>query len=42
MAERQLPNLFARSKTNLVDPPPEQGHGKAFAVARRYCFLLMA
>jgi hypothetical protein len=34
--------FLPRSKTNLVDPPPEQGHGKAFAVARRYCFLLMA
>ena len=31
-----------RSKTDLVNPPPEQGHGKAFAVARRYCFLFMA
>ena len=31
-----------RSKANLVNPPPEQGHGKAFAVARRYRFLFMA
>src|SRR5438105_5200756 len=23
----------ARSETDLVNPPPEQGHGKAFAVA---------
>jgi hypothetical protein len=30
------------SKTDLVNPPPEQGHGKAFAVARRYRFLFMA
>jgi len=37
-----FPIFLPRSKTNLVDPPPEQGHGKAFAVARRYCFLLMA
>ena len=32
----------ARSETDLVNPPPEQGHGKAFAVARRYRFLFMA
>jgi hypothetical protein len=31
-----------RSKTDLVNPPLEQGHGKAFAVALRYRFLFMA
>ena len=37
-----FPIFLPRSKTNLVDPPPEQGHGKAFAVALRYRFLFMA
>ena len=31
-----------RSKTNLVNPPPKQGHGKTFAIALRYRFLFMA
>jgi hypothetical protein len=31
-----------RSKTDLVNPPLEQGHGKAFTIARRYRFLFMA
>jgi hypothetical protein len=31
-----------RSKTDLVNPPFEQGHWKAFAVARRYRFLFVA
>jgi len=31
-----------RSETDLSIPAPEQGHGKAFAVARRYRFLFMA
>jgi hypothetical protein len=38
---RGHPIFLPRSKTNLVNPPPEQGHGKAFAVARRYRFLFM-
>ena len=30
------------SKSDLVNPPPEQRHGKAFAVALRYCRFFMA
>src|SRR5260221_10890792 len=37
-----FPIFLPRSKTNLVDPPLEQGHGKAFTVASRYRFLFMA
>jgi hypothetical protein len=37
-----FPSFASRSKTNLVNPPSEQGHGKAFAVARSYRFLFMA
>jgi hypothetical protein len=37
-----FPIFLPRSKTNLVNPPPEQEHGKAFAVARRNRFHFMA
>jgi hypothetical protein len=41
--DRELGPIFLpRSKTNLVNPPPEQEHGKAFAVARRNRFHFMA
>ena len=33
--------MEAQSKADLVNPPPEQGHWKAFAIARRYRFLFM-
>jgi len=34
--------LPVQSKTDLVNPPLEHGHGKALAVALRYRFLFMA
>jgi len=37
-----FPIFLPRSKTDLVYPPLEQGHGEAFTVASRYRFLFMA